>query len=66
MIQDATFMHSDPGHAKIDKLRENEAKIRENRNEIWTKKIKDKSESSKIKCNIIVVVLRTSAIIAFT
>lgn len=33
-------MHSAPGHAKIDKLRENEAKIRKNRNEIWTKKSK--------------------------
>ena len=30
------------------------------------KKIKDKSESSKIKCNIIVVILLASAIIAFT
>jgi IS5 family transposase len=28
MIQIATFIHSDPGHAKADKPRENEAKTR--------------------------------------
>jgi len=38
MIQDATFIHSDPGHAKADKPRENEAKTMRNRDEI--KKIK--------------------------
>jgi hypothetical protein len=29
-IQEATFIHSNPGYAKADKLRENEAKIRSN------------------------------------
>ena len=28
MIQEATFIHPDTGHAKADKLRENGAKIR--------------------------------------
>ena len=30
MIQDAIFIHSDPGHAKTDKPQENEAKTRKN------------------------------------
>ncbi len=33
MIKDTTFINSDPEHAKIDKLRENEAKIRRSRGE---------------------------------
>jgi IS5 family transposase len=31
MIQDATFIHSDLGHAKNDKPRENEAKTKRSR-----------------------------------
>ena len=37
MIQDATFIHSDLGHAKADKPK-NEAKTRRSRDETWTKK----------------------------
>ena len=39
MIQDATFIHSDPGYAKADKPQENEAKTRRSREETWIKKI---------------------------
>jgi IS5 family transposase len=28
IIQDSTFIYSDPGHAKADKLRENEEKTK--------------------------------------
>ncbi len=38
MIQDATFIHSDPGHAKVDKPRGDEAKTRRGRDWTWTKK----------------------------
>jgi len=39
MIQDATFIHPYPGHAKADKPRENGAKIKRIiRDETWTKK----------------------------
>ncbi|AKB36468.1 Transposase [Methanosarcina siciliae C2J] len=38
MIQDATFIHSDPGHAKADKPRGNEAKTRRSRDGTCTKK----------------------------
>lgn len=38
MIQDATFIHSNPGHAKADKPRGNEAKTRRSRDGTWTKK----------------------------
>ncbi len=38
MIQNTTFIHSDPGHAKVDKPRENEAKTRRSRYRTWTKK----------------------------
>ena len=38
MIQDATFIHSDPGHAKADKLQGDEAKTRRSRDGTWTKK----------------------------
>ena len=38
MIQDATFIHSDPGHAKADKPRGDEAKTRKSRDGTWTKK----------------------------
>lgn len=38
MIQDATFIHSDLGHAKNDKPRENEAKTKRSREGTWTKK----------------------------
>jgi transposase, IS5 family len=31
MIQDATFIHSDMGHAKKDKSRENEARTKRSR-----------------------------------
>jgi hypothetical protein len=34
MIQDATFIHSDPGHAKADKPRGDEAKTRRSRDGI--------------------------------
>ena len=40
MIQYSTFIHSDPGHAKIDKLRENEAKREETETEPGHKKSK--------------------------
>ncbi len=39
MIKDATFIHSDPEHAKIDKPRENEAKIRRSRDETGKKRV---------------------------
>ena len=38
LIQDAIFIHPDLGYAKIDKSRENEVKIRRNRDGNWTKK----------------------------
>ncbi len=38
MIQDAIFIHSDPGHAKADKPRGDEAKTRRSRDGTWTKK----------------------------
>jgi Transposase and inactivated derivatives, IS5 family len=38
MIQYATFIHSDPGHAKADKPRGQEAKTRRSRDGTWTKK----------------------------
>lgn len=38
MIQDATFIHSDPGHAKADKPRGDEAKTRRSSDGTWTKK----------------------------
>ena len=38
MIQDAVFIHSDPGHAKANKPQENEAKTRRSKDGIWTKK----------------------------
>jgi len=38
MIQDATFIQSDPGHAKADKSRGDEAKTRRGRDGSWTKK----------------------------
>lgn len=38
VIQDATFITSDPGHAKADKPRGNEAKTRRSRDGTWTKK----------------------------
>ena len=37
-IQDATFITADPGHAKIDKPRGDEAKTRRSRDGTWTKK----------------------------
>jgi hypothetical protein len=39
LIQDATFIHSDPGHAKADKPRENEAKKREAETEQGQKRV---------------------------
>jgi hypothetical protein len=36
MIQDATFIHPDPGHAKADKPRGDEAKTRRSRDGTWT------------------------------
>ena len=38
MIQDATFIHSDSGHAKADKPRGDEAITRRSRDGPWTKK----------------------------
>jgi IS5 family transposase len=38
MIQDATFIHSDPGHAKADKPRGDEAKTRRSNDGTWAKK----------------------------
>jgi len=38
VIQDATFITSDPGHAKADKPRGNEAKTRRSKDGTWTKK----------------------------
>ncbi|ADI75082.1 transposase IS4 family protein (plasmid) [Methanohalobium evestigatum Z-7303] len=38
MIQDATFIHSDPGHAGADKPRGSEAKTRRNKDGTWAKK----------------------------
>ena len=38
MIQDATFIHSDPGHEKVDTPRGKEAKTRRSRDGTWTKK----------------------------
>jgi IS5 family transposase len=38
MIQNTIFIHSDPGHTKADKNRENEAKTRRSRDGTWTKK----------------------------
>jgi len=38
MIQDATFIHSDPGHAKVDTPRGKEAKTRRSKDGTWTKK----------------------------
>jgi hypothetical protein len=34
LIQDATFIHTDTGHTKIDKFRENEAKTRRSRGSV--------------------------------
>jgi len=38
MIQDATFIHSNPGHAKADEPRGKEAKTRRIKDGTWTKK----------------------------
>jgi len=38
MIQDATFIHSDPGHASFDTPRGGEAKTRRSKDGTWTKK----------------------------
>ncbi|WFN35473.1 IS5 family transposase [Methanogenium sp. S4BF] len=38
MIQDATFIHSDPGHASSDTPRGEEAKTRRSKDGTWTKK----------------------------
>jgi IS5 family transposase len=38
MIQDATFIHSDPGHASSDTPRGGEAKTRRSKDGTWTKK----------------------------
>ncbi len=38
VIQDATFITSDPGHAKADKPRGDEAKTRRSKDGTWTKK----------------------------
>lgn len=38
VIQDATFITSDPGHARADKPRGDEAKTRRNKDGTWTKK----------------------------
>jgi transposase, IS5 family len=38
MIKDATFIHSDPGHAQADEYRKNEAKTRRKGERPWIKK----------------------------
>ncbi|WP_135603954.1 IS5 family transposase [Methanococcoides sp. NM1] len=38
MIQDATFIHADPGHANLDTPRGNDAKTRRCKDGTWTKK----------------------------
>ena len=38
MIQDATFITADPGHASVDTPRGDEAKTRRNKEGTWTKK----------------------------
>jgi IS5 family transposase len=38
MIQDATFIHSNPGHVKADEPRGKEAKTRRSKDGTWTKK----------------------------
>ncbi len=38
MIQDATFIHSHPGHAKADEPRGKDAKTRRSKDVTWTKK----------------------------
>jgi len=38
VVQDATFITTDPGHAKVDKPRGTEAKTRRSRDGSWTKK----------------------------
>jgi IS5 family transposase len=38
MIQDATFIHSDSGHAKADEPRGKDAKTRRSKDGTWTKK----------------------------
>lgn len=38
LIQDSTFIYLDPGHAKADKPRENEAKTKRSREGTWIKK----------------------------
>ena len=38
MIQDATSIHSEPVHAKVDTPRGDEAKTRRSKDGIWTKK----------------------------
>ena len=38
MIQDATFIHSNPGHAKVDEPRGKDAKTRRSKDGTWTKK----------------------------
>lgn len=38
MIQDATFIQSDPGHAKADTPRDDEAKTRRSKDGTWSKK----------------------------
>jgi IS5 family transposase len=38
MIQDATFIRSNPGHAKVDEPRGEEAKTRRSKDGTWTKK----------------------------
>ncbi len=38
VVQDATFITSDPGHKKVDEPRGPEAKTRRNKEGTWTKK----------------------------
>ena len=38
MIQDATFIMSDPGHTKYDKPRGDQAKTRRSKDGAWAKK----------------------------
>ena len=50
MIQDATFIHSDLGHAKNDKPRENEAKTRRSIDGTWTNKGGQSHIGCKLHC----------------
>ena len=47
LIQDSTFIYSDPGYAKADKPWENEAKTKRSRGGTWIKKVDESHFGSK-------------------